>query len=332
MPSPRSGPGPLRPTPLILPAGALLAGCAEGQNVLNPHGAGAREIAGLWSVVFWMGVGVFVVVAGILVYAVIRFRERPAAGLPTQVQGNTPLEVSWTIVPSLVLVALAVATLATMRVVAAPSPNALQINVIGHQWWWEFQYPAQKVATADELHVPAGQPVTIHVMAADVVHDFWMPELDRKLQAIPGHDNLLALTAITPGTYNGFCAEFCGLEHALMRFQVVVQTPADFAAWLQGQQAPPAPPATAQAWSSWPSRTTAWGFRPDIFHASSTNTSVSRVPKRRLFAGWDSGSPSYGPWLRPMGEQWRSKACRGKVPGSESSCRSETRTFSQFSK
>jgi len=246
MPSQSRGTGRLGPALLVVSGCVTLAGCAEGQNMLSPHGQGAQDIASVFWVIFWMAAGVFVVVEGLLLFAIFRFRAPAGGGLPRQVQGNTPLEVAWTIVPALVLAGVVVATLATMKAVAAPAPNALEVTVIGHQWWWEFRYPAQKVITSDELHIPLNQPVTVHVTSDDVVHNFWIPELDRKLQALPGHDNVMSLTATKTGTYNGFCAEFCGVEHAMMRFTVVVQTPDAFNAWLQGQAAPPAEPQTAQ--------------------------------------------------------------------------------------
>ena len=229
-----------------LACGPLLAGCAEGANMLDPHGVGARDIAGLFWVIFWMAVGVFIVVEGLLVFAVFRFRSR--GRIPRQVQGNRPLEITWTILPAIVLLGVLIATFSTMKAVASPDPNALQVDVIGHQWWWEFQYRAgnQPVVTAEDLHLPVNQPVTLHIKSADVVHNFWVPELDRKVQAIPGHDNIIPILATQAGTFQGFCAEFCGLEHALMRFDVVAEPADQFNAWLQQQQQSPPAPATAQ--------------------------------------------------------------------------------------
>ena len=238
--------GVLRQPAILLGATLLLTGCGEGANMLDPHGVGASDIAGLFWVIFWMAAGVFVVVEGLILYAVIRFRARPGAHLPRQVQGNTPIEVAWTILPTVVLLGVLVATFTTMKAVASPAPNALQVTVTGHQWWWEFDYTDHGVSTAGELHIPVNQDVTLHVTSADVVHNFWVPELDRKVQAIPGHDNIVPIHATAIGTYHGFCAEFCGLEHALMRFDVIVQSPSDYAAWLAGQQKPPTPPTTAQ--------------------------------------------------------------------------------------
>jgi cytochrome c oxidase subunit II len=232
-------------TALAFGATLLLSGCGEGANMLDPHGVGAKDIAGLFWVISWMAIGVFVVVEGLLVFAVFRFRSRAGAALPRQVQGNTRLEVAWTILPTVVLLGVLIATFTTMKAVASPVPNALDITVTGHQWWWEFDYVQQGVATAGELHIPVDQDVTLHVESDDVVHNFWVPELDRKVQAIPGHDNIVPIRATTIGTYHGFCAEFCGMEHALMRFDVIVQSPADYTTWLAGQQAPPVAPTTA---------------------------------------------------------------------------------------
>ena len=237
--------GVLRLLAFVCSATLLLTGCGEGANMLDPHGVGASDIAGLFWVIFWMAVGVFVVVEGLILYAVVRFRSHPGAPLPRQIQGNIPIEVAWTILPTVVLLGVLVATFTTMKAVASPAPNALDITVTGHQWWWEFDYTQQGVSTAGELHIPVNQDVTLHVESDDVVHNFWVPELDRKVQAIPGHDNVVPIRATTIGTYHGFCAEFCGMEHALMRFDVIVQTSADYTAWLAGQQAPPVAPTTA---------------------------------------------------------------------------------------
>lgn len=223
----------------------LLAGCAEGANMLDPHGVGAQDIAGLWWVIFWMAVGVFVVVEGILVFAIFRFKGRREDPAPRQVQGNTPLEVAWTILPTVVLLGVLIATYTTMKSISTTGPQATTINVIGHQWWWEFQYPNEKVVTADELHVPVGEDVTLHIMSDDVLHNFWVPELDRKVQALPGHDNIIPIKATKVGKYYGFCGEFCGTDHALMRFFVIVQSPADYQAWLAQQQQGPVQPTTA---------------------------------------------------------------------------------------
>ncbi|MCL4544073.1 MAG: cytochrome c oxidase subunit II [Chloroflexi bacterium] len=232
----------------VLLATLALTGCGARSSMLSPHGVGAQEITNLWWIIFGIAAGVFVVVEGFLLFALIRFRHRPDRPLPRQVSGNTKLEIGWTAVPAVILLAVLVVTFSTMKAVAASAPGALQVNVIGHQWWWEFQYRVngQLVTTADELHLPVNQSVTLHVMSADVVHDFWVPELDRKVQAIPGHDNVIPIEATKVGTYQGYCAEFCGLEHALMRFTAVVQSQPEFSAWLKGQEAGPVSPTTPQ--------------------------------------------------------------------------------------
>ncbi len=229
----------------LLGSALVLAGCADGSNVLQPAGEGAAIIANLWWVIFWMAVGVGVVVEGLIVFAMIRFRHKPNDPLPAQIEGNTRIEVAWTLVPAVVLAVVAFATLSTMQVIAAPNPQAMQVNVIGHQWWWEFRYQDGKIITSDELHIPVNQPVELHVTSADVLHNFWMPELDRKVQALPGHDNIIPLTPTKIGTYLGFCAEFCGMEHAMMRFDVVVESQADFNTWIAAQALGPATPQTA---------------------------------------------------------------------------------------
>lgn len=232
----------------MLTAVLVLSACGQGSSMLSPHGVGAQDITSLWWVIFWMAAGVFVVVEGLLLYAAIRFRRRPNSPIPRQIAGNTPLEIGWTALPAVILLAVLVATFTTMRAVASPVPNALQVNVIGHQWWWEFQYQVngKLITTEDELHIPVDQPVTLHVESADVIHNFWVPELDRKVQAIPGHDNIIPIKATKVGTYQAFCAEYCGLEHALMRAIVIVQTPAAFNTWLQNEEKGPVTPTTPQ--------------------------------------------------------------------------------------
>lgn len=111
--------------------------------------------------------------------------------------------------------------------------QALRIDVIGHQWWWEVRYPDTKISLSNELHIPAGKPIDIHLSTADVIHGFWVPRLGGKLDAIPGHINVLRLQADEPGTYLGQCVEFCGLHHARMKFTVTAHSPEDFNRWFE---------------------------------------------------------------------------------------------------
>jgi len=232
--------------------GALaLAGCGQTpQSDLYPAGPVARTELQLIGLGFWIMVGVGVVVFGLLIAVIIRFRAKKGdSELPEQIEGNTRLEFVWTIIPVLLLAVLSVPTIKdTFAVASAPAqPAALQVKVIGHQWWWEFDYPSLGIVTADELHVPAGQPVAISLESVDVIHSFWVPRLAGKTDAIPGRTNSMWLEATQPGDYSGQCAQFCGTSHALMRFRVIADSSSDWNTWVQKMQHPNIQPQSADA-------------------------------------------------------------------------------------
>jgi cytochrome c oxidase subunit 2 len=161
--------------------------------------------------------------------------------------GNRRVELVWTAIPILLVITLFVLTVQTMGAVAAPRQAASDLNllVIGHRWWWEFDYPDLGIVTANELHIPAGTNVQITLESVDVIHSFWIPQLAGKTDVVPGQTNTMWLSASQPGEFLGQCAEFCGTEHALMRIKVVVDSPADFQAWVANQQQLAAAPQTA---------------------------------------------------------------------------------------
>jgi cytochrome c oxidase subunit 2 len=160
------------------------------------------------------------------------------------VHGNTPLEIAWTIAPAVILAVIAVPTVAAIfRTYSTAPANALQVQVIGHQWWWEIQYPNDRVVTANEIHLPVNRPANFQLSSADVIHSFWVPRLAGKRDAVPGRVNQLWFTPNQADTYIGQCAEFCGTQHANMGFRVVVDPPETYQAWVQSQLAPPAQPA-----------------------------------------------------------------------------------------
>ncbi|HTE85408.1 MAG TPA: cytochrome c oxidase subunit II [Dehalococcoidia bacterium] len=223
---------------LLIPL-LVLAACSgsDPQNTLAPQGHIAAVTSGLFWPVFWVAVGVFVLVEGLLVISLIVFRSRRGRQLPVQVHGNSTLEITWTAIPALMLLGVAIPTVATLVHVDTTPANAMEINVIGHQWWWEFDYPQEGIVTADELHIPAGVPVHVSLHSDDVIHSFWVPVLVGKQDVIPNHDGGMWFSAYKPGTYDGQCAQFCGEQHALMQFRVVAQSQDDFNTWLAGQQA-----------------------------------------------------------------------------------------------
>lgn len=225
---------------LLLLAALPLAQGAAAASIFDTHSPSGASIATLFWIVFGIAAVIFVGVEVALIAFTIRYRQRGnETGEPRQIFGNRRLELLWTGIPALTLAIVFGLMVVTMRGVGAGpvnDPNALTIEVIGHQWWWEYRYPDQKLVTANELHLPVGQPVHLRLRSDDVIHDFWVPALGRKMDLIPGQTNDLWVQADSPAVYTGSCAEYCGLQHAGMRLRVVADTPDDFAAWVAGQQ------------------------------------------------------------------------------------------------
>lgn len=217
-------------------------------SVFDANSPQARAIARLFYFDLVIATAIFLTVAALVFYIVIRFRQRPGEKEPFQDPGNPKLETLWTVIPALILLALLVATAYTMRVVnppvVHPTPNVV---IIAHQWWWEYRYPGSGVVTANELHMPVGKKWLLRVESADVIHDFWVPDLGAKVDAIPRNQNYLWMTPSKTGIYLGTCAEYCGRQHALMGIRVIVQSPEAFEAWQQSQLRIPSPPAGADA-------------------------------------------------------------------------------------
>jgi cytochrome c oxidase subunit II len=218
--------------------------------MLQPASVSAGRVSDLtWSILV-IATLVFVVVEALLIYTAFRYRGKPGAGMPRQIAGNTALEIGWTAFPAIILAIVFALTLGTLLSISnspaqsAPSnepTQVLNVKVIGHQWWWEFQYPDLHITTANEMHIPVGATVNLELQSADVIHSFWVPELGGKIDTIPGLLNHTWYRATKAGRYNGQCSEFCGVEHALMRMQVVADPPDQFLAWVKDQQAPAAP-------------------------------------------------------------------------------------------
>jgi len=209
----------------------------------------ARAIAGLFSVTLIIGGAIFLLVLLLVIYVSIRFRNRGEGGYPPQVMGRRKLEIAWTVAPGLLLVGLFALTVRVM-VIADPTRPASQtpdLMIIAHQWWWEVRYPPSGAVTANEIHIPAGKRMLTVIESADVIHDFWVPQLGRKIDATPGHPTSIWLQADTPGTYLGSCAEFCGLQHANMHIRVIAEPQAEFDQWLEAQTAVPPTPTSGQA-------------------------------------------------------------------------------------
>ncbi len=233
---------------LGLLSAVLLSGCAtESPTWFSPASTNATLITNLATAVFIIAALVFVVVETLLVISVVRFSRKKTAGEPEQIEGNTKFEIAWTAAPAIVLLIVFILSLQTLQSVAyspasdpsgTPASNAIHVRVVGHQWWWEFDYPELNITTADELHVPVNTVVNFDLESADVIHSFWAPQLAGKTDVIPGHTNHTWFKADQVGIFHGQCAEFCGEEHALMQFQVVVETADQFQTWVSQQQAP----------------------------------------------------------------------------------------------
>jgi cytochrome c oxidase subunit II len=279
----RSGPGGVRATvrrkaiwALGLTASALLlAACAPhaSQSTLRPAGPTAAEEKNLFMPVFWVAVGVFVLVEGGIVYIALKYRQRRGRErMPRQTHGNTRLEIGWTIAPALVLAVVMVPTVSLIWKLAKPAPpGAMHVTVEGFQWWWGFQYtdPDMKVdygtnpgpiTVADVLVVPAGRTVYLSLESQGggahssngtpdyvVIHSFWVPQLFGKQDVVPGRTNHITFSAWQPGTYTGQCAEFCGLEHGRMKLKVVALDQTDWNAWVADEKQGGVPPTEALA-------------------------------------------------------------------------------------
>ncbi len=230
---------------LILGLLILTTGCGTTFPVFNPVSSQGTTIYNQFLVVLGLSGIVFLIVFGLLGWILLKYRGKDDDDEPYQRAGNTKLEFTWIAIPVLMLTALAIYSGVTMKAVEASSSNALQINVIGHQWWWEFQYPSYGIDTAGELYLPVGTPIKLNITSADVIHSFWVPDLGWKQDAFPNKINVMNLNITKAGTYDGFCAEFCGEEHAWMRIRVVNETKANFDTWVAQQRTPPPAPTTA---------------------------------------------------------------------------------------
>lgn len=219
----------------------------NGTSIFSPASTPAGSIADLSVFVLAITGIIFVVVFALLVYSVVKFRARAtdARQEPPQVYGSTQIELAWTIIPTLIVVVLFLATARVIHAIqdAPEPPGAVQVIAIGHQYWWEFRYPKLGIVTANELHIPVSDtihstPTFLQLLSADTDHSFWVPELAGKTDLIPNHPNRLWMDPQRAGNFLGQCAQYCGTQHAKMLLRVSVDSPEDFAAWVRAQQKP----------------------------------------------------------------------------------------------
>jgi len=209
-------------------------------TTVRPASDFGRWIDEIFMLISWTTLVIFIAVEGLLLYCCWRFRDRPGAPLPKQTHGHTPLEISWTVAFAVVLLIIGIPTIRIIfKTQEAPAASALRVDVAGHQWWWEFRYPGLNITTANEVHLPIGQPVAFALHAPDVIHSFWIPGLGGKRDVVPHRVNHIIMTPERPGEYYGQCAEYCGTSHANMRFRAIVQTKDEFEQWVKAQQAEP---------------------------------------------------------------------------------------------
>jgi cytochrome c oxidase subunit II len=228
---------------------ALLASRWSPTDIFDPAATPAHLVFGNAQFVLGLCLGIFIVVGGLMAWVVFRYRSKSTDDNtePIQIYGSNQIELSWTVIPILLVFML---FLTTARVILAtesiPKPaGAMDVTVIGHQFWWEYRYPSLGIVTANELHIPASDrahptPVYLKMSSADTDHSYWVPRLAGKMDLIPNRVNTMWIDPETPGLYLGQCAQYCGTQHAKMLLRVYVDTPADFDAWVKKEQAPSA--------------------------------------------------------------------------------------------
>jgi cytochrome c oxidase subunit 2 len=228
-------------------AAAAVASSAGPTNIFAPQSTPAKSIVHLSLFVLAITGIIFAVVFTLLLYSLLKFRARSASvnSEPAQVYGSTQIELAWTVIPILIVVVLFMATARVVHAIQdAPMPaSAVEVTVIGHQFWWEYRYPQLGVVTANELHIPVSDPAhptptSLQLLSADTDHSFWIPELAGKTDLVPNHPNRMWMDPEHAGTFLGQCAQYCGTQHAKMLLRVSVDTPDDFAEWVREQRQP----------------------------------------------------------------------------------------------
>jgi cytochrome c oxidase subunit II len=208
-------------------------------SIFHSESPQAAAISNLFVLVLCVCGIILLIVIAMVVISLVRFKHIPGQSEPKPIYGNWKLEAVWTIIPFLIILWLLSLTAQGMRQPNHSSDQMPDLLVTSHQWWWEARYPQTGVVVANEIHMPVGVRWLVGLESADVIHDFWVPRLAPKMDAVPGHPNRFWLEADTPGSYLGTCAEYCGAQHAQMHFLIIAQSPFDFETW-QAQQKKPA--------------------------------------------------------------------------------------------
>ena len=222
---------------LLLAVGLSACNSFAPNTIFGAHSEFGHSVDVLTRRLLYMGIVVFILVETLLVIILVRYREREGNREAKQFHGNSTLEIGWTLIPAVILAFIAVPTIKTIfKTQAKAIPNALQVEVIGHQWWWEFRYPQYGVITANELYLPVGRTANFALTTKDVLHSFWVPQLNGKRDLISNHTNYIWFTPDSAYAWNGFCAEYCGTSHANMHFKVFTVAPSEFEAWVAHQK------------------------------------------------------------------------------------------------
>jgi cytochrome c oxidase subunit 2 len=231
--------------------GPYAVGAENPYSTISPKSNTANDIQFLYKVVFWLALVVFVGIQFGIAFTALRYRRRhDDEPRPEQIHGNKTLEIVWTIIPAVILIAIFIPTVRTLYDFDAKAQAGdYEIQVYGKQWWWEVHYAkpdnVANVITANEIYIPVGRTIQISLYSNNVIHSFWVPQLSGKMDVIPGHANKIGFTAKQPGVFYGECAEYCGDSHALMRFKVIVVDQASFDQWVAGWNAGPSSQALA---------------------------------------------------------------------------------------
>src|SRR6185503_415886 len=238
---------------LTVALAALMVACGgdHPDSIFHKRTDFNRDVDYLFKLLIWLGTAVFIFVEGILIWTLVKYRAKPGQPEPEHVHGNTTLEIAWTVIPLLILVLIGIPTVRTiLRTQAKARSDALQVEVIGHQWWWEFRYPqyttqgangrVDTLVTANELYLPIGKTANFALKSIDVIHSFWVPALAGKRDLMANHTNYLWWTpdSAASDAWNGFCVEYCGTSHANMRFRTFTVSQADFDSWVAHQLTP----------------------------------------------------------------------------------------------
>jgi cytochrome c oxidase subunit II len=302
----------LRLMALAIGLALILAGCAEQQpqNALSPEGPIAERLDDLINPVFAVAGAVFLLVQGLIIAVILKFRRKGDDDAPKQVHGNVRLEIGWTIGPAILLAVVGIFTLSNLFFLDrdAEGADVVNVTVTGHQWWWEYEYTDLGITTANELHIPAGRAVNLKLESDDVIHNFWPPKLAGKVYAIPGRTNHMVIEAKAEDAgreFWGQCAEYCGLSHANMRLRVVTHTSDEFEQWAEQQAKPAADVSTlsgdaADGASIFRARGCGGCHTVEGYTKGAVGPNLTHFKSRSVFAGaiFDMTEPNLRRWLR----------------------------------